>query len=223
MKRFLFAGEGCVCRVYGKIFLLIFLLFFVINSGFAQQLINKDKYPIPKGGVTLGQKVPEWFWDLSFENINPLFFRKNIHLKDYRTKILVIDFWATWCAPCVESVVKWDTLSRDFPNEVGVIALHSFESKAKAKPFIENRNWKLPVATGPADSIINRLFFTHYRYGQIWIKDDKLIAVPLSNSINRENIIRVIKNLNSELVNDSVLTYFDPRYNINQEIHENNN
>lgn len=185
--------------------------------------IKQENYDIPPGGVIIGDEIPEWFWEVSFKAINHPEHLEFVKLSEFRDKLLVIDFWATWCKPCVESVDKWEELQTEFEDEVAVLALHAFDFEEKAKPFAKKRGWTIPVVVGSADSIINRLFYTRYRFGQVWIKDDKLIAIPLSREVIRENVQRTVENLPTELKMNSNHTYFDSRLTLsNGESNENN-
>jgi thiol-disulfide isomerase/thioredoxin len=40
--------------------------------------------------------------------------RSEIHLADYRGKVVLVDFWATWCRPCVSSLPELVGLSKRF-------------------------------------------------------------------------------------------------------------
>ncbi|MHA1491108.1 MAG: thioredoxin [Promethearchaeota archaeon] len=37
-------------------------------------------------------------------------------LKDYPEKIIVIDFWATWCAPCMSFAPIFERIQQEYPN-----------------------------------------------------------------------------------------------------------
>jgi thiol-disulfide isomerase/thioredoxin len=80
-----------------------------------------------------------------YENITFKDFHKNdVDLTDYKGKLLILNFWATWCAPCKEEMPSLDTLQSDsrfnnlliFPINVGQ------EDLNKSKIFFEELNIK---------------------------------------------------------------------------------
>lgn len=46
-------------------------------------------------------------------------------LSDHRGKVVVINFWATWCTPCVKELPHFDELQKAHQGDVVVLALHS--------------------------------------------------------------------------------------------------
>jgi thiol-disulfide isomerase/thioredoxin len=46
-------------------------------------------------------------------------------LSEQRGKAVVINLWATWCIPCIDELPDFDRLSREYPDTVSVIAIHT--------------------------------------------------------------------------------------------------
>ncbi len=55
-----------------------------------------------------------------------------------RGKITVINFWGTWCGPCVQELPYFDTVSSKYSEQVSVFALHSDHDKQTAKKFVDS-------------------------------------------------------------------------------------
>jgi len=74
-------------------------------------------------------------------------FRDKIHtLADYRGKVLLVNFWASWCPPCIYEMPELTRLQQqmaDRPFEV--IAINVGEKKYKVHKFTRLINFELPV------------------------------------------------------------------------------
>lgn len=60
---------------------------------------------------------------------------KPVHLSDFKKKIVVLDFWATWCAPCQEALPRTAVVARDFP-EVVFLGLDTWDAPAAFKEWV---------------------------------------------------------------------------------------
>ncbi len=68
-------------------------------------------------------------------------------LQDCKGKIVVLDFWATWCGPCVASMPEQLKAMEQFdPSKVVFVAVNQGEPAAVVKRFVDARGWKMTVA-----------------------------------------------------------------------------
>jgi thiol-disulfide isomerase/thioredoxin len=59
-----------------------------------------------------------------------------VRLSSFRGKRVVVDFWATWCPPCIREVPHFRRLTREIPREDLVVLGVSDESSAKLRQFV---------------------------------------------------------------------------------------
>ncbi len=66
-----------------------------------------------------------------------------VSLGDYEGKIVLIDFWETWCGPCLQVFPAMDSLRTEYPNDFTVIAVNTgwTDSKEDAASFIEENDY----------------------------------------------------------------------------------
>jgi len=74
-------------------------------------------------------------------------------------KVILIDFWATWCKPCKKLLKKLDELSQDFGGELEILAISTDESSsfARIESFVKSRGYRFTVLHDP-DSNVSGIF-----------------------------------------------------------------
>jgi len=65
---------------------------------------------------------------------------KRVSLADYKGKIVVLDFWATWCIPCLEAFPGMNKLVKKYQNEQDVVFLFINTSETFTKDLTKNIN-----------------------------------------------------------------------------------
>jgi thiol-disulfide isomerase/thioredoxin len=71
---------------------------------------------------------------------------KNTNLADYKGKILVIDFWATLCKPCVAAFSAFELVVEEYKNEpFQLFVIDLFETQETVRTFVTKKNIKLDV------------------------------------------------------------------------------
>ncbi len=82
----------------------------------------------------------------------------SIHLAGYRGHVVLLNFWATWCTPCLIELPSLLQLHRDMPNLV-ILAVSIDEDPEAYKRFIAERHLDLITVRDPSQSA-PKLFHT---------------------------------------------------------------
>ncbi|RZW14961.1 MAG: TlpA family protein disulfide reductase [Desulfobulbaceae bacterium] len=79
---------------------------------------------------------------------------KTINLEDYRGKIVFIDFWASWCPPCLLSMPAYDKLRSELETEqFEIIAINVDENTEDGLDFLVDNPVSYPVLADPNGEI----------------------------------------------------------------------
>jgi peroxiredoxin len=82
---------------------------------------------------------------------------KKFRLSKSRGRIVILDFWATWCGPCVQALPQVDQVHREFAGRnVEVIAVNLEETPKAIAPMLERHKLELPVALDQDGAIAAR-------------------------------------------------------------------
>jgi len=103
--------------------------------------IDKNKLAAKKGNVKAGyavKEVPKTAGDKVFEAI----------MNNYKGKVVFVDFWATWCAPCRSGIEQMKPLKEELANENVVFVYITYPSSPKATydnmiPDIKGEHYRL--------------------------------------------------------------------------------
>jgi cytochrome c biogenesis protein CcmG/thiol:disulfide interchange protein DsbE len=123
-------------------------------------------------GAIVGQKIP----DLRLGALNG---GKEVRVNDLRGKVVLLDVWASWCAPCKEELPLLDDMSSRLEGKgIQILAVSIDENREDAEAFLRLRpSWSIMLARDPAGKALDRLHPP---------------KMPSSFVIDREGVIRAV-------------------------------
>ena len=120
----------------------------------------------------------------------------SVHLGSYKGKIILLNFWATWCPPCKVEIPDLIELQAQYKDDVVILGFSVDDTAEQLKPFAEQYRMNYPVLVGLGHENIQEA------YGPMWgipvtviIGRDGKIAKKQSGIRTKEQIEREIKAL----------------------------
>lgn len=106
--------------------------------------------------LTVGDKVPDVILNNCILPGQPNILIKNVSLQSFTSKYVILDFWATWCGPCISSMPKYEALQKKYPNQLQIIGI-THETVKRIQSFVRNRPVGFMLAVDTA-SVLRKYF-----------------------------------------------------------------
>lgn len=128
--------------------------------------INRNRMPGTNMPMPPSKPVEQLGWTVRDSN-------QQVKLGDMKGKVVILDFWATYCLPCIKAVPHLKQLQAKYGDQgLQVIGLHvgGGEDAPKVPAFIERLQIDYPIAT-PEDEFTYALLGTDNRIPQTLVFD----------------------------------------------------
>ena len=101
---------------------------------------------------------------------------KTWHLQDLRGKVVLLNFWATWCPPCRKEMPDLQALYDKYKESGLVVLAISDEEAGKVQPFIAERKISYPVMLDPGRKVNDLYRVEGIPKTFVYDRDGKMVA-----------------------------------------------
>lgn len=108
-------------------------------------------------------------------------------------KIIVLDFWATWCGPCIASIPHNNEILKKYKDDVVFIGVCHPEGSENMKGVIQTQGIKYPVAVDADGKTIKAYRVNGYPDYYIVDRDGSLVVADCSNSKVEQVLSKLLK------------------------------
>jgi peroxiredoxin len=107
-------------------------------------------------------------------------------LKNLRGKVVLVNFWATWCPPCRKEMPDLETLYRRFGLRGLVILAISDEDASKVKPFIAAQHFTYPILLDPGRRVEKLFSIDSIPRTFVYNREGKLVAQGIDRRTEKQ-------------------------------------
>lgn len=159
------------------------LIFFILGLVCAATIAQAQS-PSKIRPLKIGDTVPDISMGTAINYSKP-----GIQFSDFKNKLLILDFWSSWCSPCVRALPDFNRLQREFHNDIQIL-LATPQGKDKIISVLSKRNIRLPSIY--RDTLLSELFPHQSVPHEVWIKNNKVFAITGDYEVSSKNIKMVL-------------------------------
>lgn len=144
--------------------------------------------------LQVGDRLPPEVWNLPLEVVNHPEGKKTITLEEYKDKLVILDFWATWCGTCIKSFPKLNDLQTQFGDKIKILNVTSENQEVISRFFSvgvgKKHSYVLSVIN---DTLLKKYFPYRSLPHLIWIDPEgRVLNTTRADQLSAENIEAVL-------------------------------
>ncbi|MEZ7508730.1 TlpA disulfide reductase family protein [Cloacibacterium sp. Arc13] len=148
--------------------------------------------------LKIGESLPENIWSTPLQLVNHP--QKTITLSQDKDKLILLDFWNTWCSSCLLNFPKMEELQKQFGDKIKILAVSNQDRLVLEKFFASKNGQRYKnVVSVAGDKMFHQLFPHKGVPYIIWIKDGKMLNTTDGAQVTEKTIQEVLGGENSSL------------------------
>lgn len=187
-----------------KYFIWLLICLIHVQTAFSQQNNTLERIPI-------GSQVP----DFTFKHLINMP-KDSVNLNSFKGKVLILDFWDSYCLSCIQSWPKLLKLQEKYKDKLQILLINTREDEQKIKALLKKRDQNfdhkmdLPIAFGDKEL---DAFFPHQSIPHVvWIDaDGKVKYISGGDYLGEETLENMINRKDQEIP-EKTDTYLDVKW-----------
>lgn len=137
--------------------------------------------------LAVGKKIPAYeFTSLKGETVN---------ISDFEGKIIMLNFWATWCPYCIEEMPALDEMNGY--EDVVVLALNAQESKNTVEKYIADHPYGFDILLDE-EGYYSRLFYIASLPSTFFINEEGILLGAINGMMTKEQMESIIQDIRDD-------------------------
>lgn len=212
------------------LFCFVYPISFLLFSNHLASAQSTDPLQAGNGRLDIPElrvddSIPERLWDSPMQFVEGLKTIPTFSLRNYQHKrLIVLDFWATWCASCLENIQKIKSLENHYGDSVLFLAVNSETTKDtreridKTFSKFRSENNSNDIGYILSDKFLYK-YFPHKTLPHIvWILDGKYIGSTYAEAVTSNHIDAVLSSGRLQQSVKNEILSFDPSLMINSQL-----
>jgi len=129
----------------GFLFSLLLVFALLALAGCGEEEVVFDPSAAQQGPIQVGDPIRDFTAKLVDGN--------SFTLSEQEGKVVLMNFWATWCGPCVKEMPAFDMLLEEYGDQISILAVSCDTDAQAAKDFLEEEGFGFPAVLDPMGSI----------------------------------------------------------------------
>ncbi|QES88521.1 TlpA family protein disulfide reductase [Rhizosphaericola mali] len=181
--------------------ILLIIFIFLFSNNHAQQIKP----------LQIGDTIP----DLTLQNI--LNYKGNtVRISDFRSKLLVLDFWATWCTACINTFAHNNEIQKKYNVQVKILNV-TYEPTDFTANFLDKlvarKGNAYSITTVTNDTTLQQIFPHKFVPHLVWIDSNRVVrAITASRQLTPENIDKILGQHTVDFQQKADIKYTQPLF-----------